>query len=105
MSGSDRRISVSTYIALIHKDSDSGYGVSFPDVPGAIAAGDTIDEAIEKAAEVLAFAAEGWRSLSGEEFPAPRTIDELRADPTFRADAEQAVIAAVPFRLPVAIGT
>ena len=23
------------YIALIHKDSDSSYGVSFPDVPGA----------------------------------------------------------------------
>lgn len=22
------------YIALIHKDADSGYGVSFPDVPG-----------------------------------------------------------------------
>jgi hypothetical protein len=32
------------YIALIHKDADSSYGVSFPDVPGVIAAGDTIDE-------------------------------------------------------------
>lgn len=93
------------YIALIHKESDSCYGVSFPDVPGATTAGDTIDEALGKAAEVLVFAAEDWRSLTGQEFPAPRTIDELRADPTFRVDAEDAVVAAVPFRLPAAIGT
>ena len=30
-------------IALIHKDTDSNYGASFPDVPGVITAGDTID--------------------------------------------------------------
>ena len=44
------------YIALIHKELDSGYGVSFPDVPGVIAAADTLDEAIAEAAAVLAFA-------------------------------------------------
>ena len=32
------------YIALIHKDANSCYGVSFPDVPGVFTAGDTIDE-------------------------------------------------------------
>src|SRR3954462_7005316 len=42
------------YIALIHKDADSSYGASFPDVPGVITAGDTLDEAIARAAEVLA---------------------------------------------------
>jgi antitoxin HicB len=86
------------YIALIHKDADSCYGVSFPDVPGVFTAGDTIDEAIEKAAEVLAFAAEDWSALDGKEFPAPRTIDELRAEPAFQDLAADAVIAAVPFR-------
>lgn len=86
------------YIALIHKDADSCYGVSFPDVPGVFAAGDTIDEAIEQAAEVLAFAAEDWSDLDGARFPAPRTIDELRADPDFRQRAADAVVAAVPFR-------
>ncbi|HZT26863.1 MAG TPA: type II toxin-antitoxin system HicB family antitoxin [Pseudolabrys sp.] len=34
------------YIALIHKEADSSYGLSFPDVPGVIAAGDSIDEAM-----------------------------------------------------------
>jgi antitoxin HicB len=87
------------YIALIHKDSDSCYGVSFPDVPGVFTAGDTIDEAMRKAAEVLEFAAEDWSDLKGEKFPAPRTIDELRTNPEFQERAADAVIAAVPFRV------
>ena len=33
------------YIALIHKEPNSDYGVSFPDLPGCVTAGTTIDEA------------------------------------------------------------
>jgi antitoxin HicB len=79
------------YIALIHKDTDSCYGVSFPDVPGVFTAGDTIDEAMRKAAEVLEFAAEDWSDLSGDKFPSPRTIDELRTVPDFQEKATDAV--------------
>ena len=87
------------YIALIHKESDSSYGVSFPDVPGVIAAGDSIDQAMQQAAEALEFAAEDWENRDGSKhFPSPRTIDELRADAEFQEDAADAVIAAVPFR-------
>jgi antitoxin HicB len=86
------------YIALIHKDRDSCYGVSFPDVPGVFTAGGTIDEAMQKAAEVLSFAAEDWSDLAGEDFPPARTIDELRADADFQDLATDAVIAAIPFR-------
>ena len=86
------------YIALIHKARDSGYGVSFPDVPGVITAGDTIDDAMRNAADVLEFAADDWSKLSGQPFPSPRTIDDLRADIDFQESAEGAVIAAVPFR-------
>jgi len=50
------------YIALVHKDVDSCYGVSFPDWPGVVAGGDTIDEALQQAAEVLSFAAEDWET-------------------------------------------
>lgn len=89
---------MSHYIALIHKDADSCYGVSFPDVPGVFTAGDTIDEAMQKAAEVLTFAAEDWSTLTGRAWPNARTIDELRAVPEFQDDAAEAVIAAVPFR-------
>jgi predicted RNase H-like HicB family nuclease len=47
------------YIALVHKDSDSCYGVSFPDVPGVFTAGDTIDEAMRNAVKVLEFEGRG----------------------------------------------
>lgn len=85
------------YIALIHKEPTSAYGVSFPDVPGVITAADTLDEALSQAAEVLAFAAEDWEVATDGLFPRPRTIDRLRADAAFRADCEDAVVAAVPF--------
>jgi len=42
------------YIALVHKDKDTSYGVSFPDVPGCISAGDTFEQAIDNAAVALA---------------------------------------------------
>jgi predicted RNase H-like HicB family nuclease len=88
------------YIALIHKEADSSFGVSFPDVPGVIAAGDSIDDAMQKAAEVLEFAAEDWENRDGSRhFPAPRTIDDLRANVDFQEAAADAVVAAVPFRV------
>lgn len=86
------------YIALIHKDRDSCYGVSFPDLPGVFTAGDTIDEAMSKAVAVIEFAAVDWSDLKGENFPSPRTIDQLRGDPAFEMSARDAVVAAVPFR-------
>jgi predicted RNase H-like HicB family nuclease len=85
------------YIALIHKEAASSYGVSFPDLPGVTTAADTIDEAIERASEVLAFAADDWTALTGKAFPKPRSIDDLRNDPEFRPDLNEAIVAAVPF--------
>ena len=86
------------YIALIHKDADSCYGVSFPDIPGVFTGGDTIDEAMEQAAEVLQVAAEDWTNLDGSTgFKPPSTIDQLRSDPEFLEDAKDAVIAFVEF--------
>jgi predicted RNase H-like HicB family nuclease len=88
------------YIALIHKDRGSGYGVSFPDVPSAITVADTLDEAIERAREALAFVAEDWGELTGRPFPEPRSLDALRDDPAFRDDAADAVAAAIPLDAP-----
>ncbi|MBV8752496.1 MAG: type II toxin-antitoxin system HicB family antitoxin, partial [Hyphomicrobiales bacterium] len=76
------------YIALIHKEPNSIYGVSFPDVPGVIAAAETLDGALSEVAEALAFAAEDWETHSGTRFPAPRSLDALHADPQFSARAQ-----------------
>ncbi len=41
------------YPLAIHKDENSCYGVTVPDIPGCYSAGETIDEAIENAIEAI----------------------------------------------------
>src|SRR6266702_8757706 len=53
------------YIALIHKEAGSDYGVSFPDFPGLITAGATLDEALALAEEALAFHLDGLTEDGG----------------------------------------
>jgi len=64
------------YIALIHKDPDSDYGVSFPDLPGVITAGSDLDEARKMAVEALAFHLEGM-AQDGEAVPEPSSLEEV----------------------------
>jgi predicted RNase H-like HicB family nuclease len=66
------------YIALIHKDETSDYGVSFPDLPGAISAGRTLDEARDMAAEALALHLEGMQA-DGEALPEPSSLEDIMA--------------------------
>ena len=58
------------YIALIHKEPASDYGVSFPDFPGCVTAGATLDEARRGAVEALAFHIDGMVE-DGEAIPSP----------------------------------
>jgi predicted RNase H-like HicB family nuclease len=69
-----------TYIALLRKEPDSDYGVDFPDFPGCITAGSTIEEARAMAEEALAFHIEGMRE-DGDAIPEPSPIDTVMADP------------------------
>ena len=66
------------YIALIHKDGASDYGVSFPDLPGVISAGATLDEARQMAAEALALHIEGMAD-DGEPLPEPASLESIMA--------------------------
>lgn len=67
------------YIALIHKDADSDFGVSFPDLPGCITAGRTLDEARGMAAEALAFHLAGLEE-DGEAIPEPSSLEAVMAN-------------------------
>ena len=71
------------YIAYLHKDAKSDYGVSFPDLPGCITAGSTLEEAKRMAAEALSLHIAGMRE-DGQEIPEPSTLDELRNDPAMK---------------------
>ena len=82
---------VGHFIGVIHKDAASGYGISFPDVPGVIAVGDTLDEAVSEGAAALAFAFEDW---SGR-LPQPRSLEAFRNSPDFAEWVGDGVIVAV----------
>ena len=71
------------YIALIRKEDDSDYGVSFPDLPGCVSAGATLDEARAFADEALALHLEGLAE-DGEAAPEPSTLETIMDDPTNR---------------------
>jgi predicted RNase H-like HicB family nuclease len=88
------------YIALVHKDEGTSYGVSFPDLPSCISAGDTFEEAVANAAEAIAAHLALMRA-DGDTIPAPRSFDELKRDREFLADAADAIVTVVqPQRMP-----
>jgi predicted RNase H-like HicB family nuclease len=72
------------YIGLIHKDVGSDFGVSFPDFPGVITAGTTLDDARAMAEEALAFHVEGLME-DGEPIPEPSTLEEIMSHPDNRS--------------------
>lgn len=72
------------YIGLIHKDADSDFGVSFPDLPGVVTAGTTLDEARDMAEEALAFHLEGMAD-DGEAIPEPSSLEEIMSNPENRS--------------------
>ncbi|MBF0335883.1 MAG: type II toxin-antitoxin system HicB family antitoxin [Alphaproteobacteria bacterium] len=76
---------MTAYIAYLRKDKDSDYGVEFPDLPGCVSAGRTLEEAKAMAAEALAGHVTLLREM-GEAVPAPSTLDQLADDP-HRGDA------------------
>jgi predicted RNase H-like HicB family nuclease len=72
---------MTTYIALLRKEKDSDFGVDFPDFPGCITAGKTLEEAHKKASEALRFHIKGMIE-DGTPLPEPGSLDDIVADPT-----------------------
>jgi len=67
------------YIAYLHKDKNSDYGVSFPDFPGCITAGRTLDEAARMAQEALALHIQGMIE-DGDPVPGPSKLEDIAKD-------------------------
>lgn len=70
---------MATYMALLRKEEGSDYGVDFPDFPGCVTAGSTLEEARMMAAEALAGHVAVMRE-HGEDIPAPSDLDKIMAD-------------------------
>jgi predicted RNase H-like HicB family nuclease len=86
---------MATYIAMLRKDRRSDYSVDFPDLPGCVTAGRTLEEARRNAAEALAFHLDGM-ARDGEKIPEPQALDEILADPDHRDGVPFLVDAATP---------
>jgi len=75
------------YPAIVDKDPDSDYGVVFPDFPGCVSAGSTLDAAVMGAHEALA----GHVALmvaDGDDLPEPTPLEVAAA----RRDASTVAI-------------
>ncbi len=63
------------YPAALHKDPETSYGVTVPDLPGCFSWGDTVDEAIAHATEAIECHVEALL-MDGEDIPLPGTIEQ-----------------------------
>lgn len=76
---------MAVFIALMRKDDKSDFSVDFPDFPGCVTAGKTLDDAKDMAIEALAGHVEAMQDV-GEPIPEPSSLEVILADPE-NADA------------------
>lgn len=86
---------MTAYIALLRKQADSDFGVEFPDFPGCITAGVTLEDARRMATEALLLHIEGMME-DGDPIPEPSGLNEVLTDPRYSDTA--AVLVDVPTR-------
>ena len=91
-----------SYIAFIHKDADSDYGVSFPDLPGCVTAGTTLDEARAFAEEALTLHLAGMVE-DGEAIPEPSSLEAIMREAENRKNVVTLVSAREPAQKSVRI--
>ena len=70
---------MTAYIALLRKEASTDFGVDFPDFPGCVTAGKTLDDARRMAVEALELHVEGMRE-DGEPIPEPSSLDAIMND-------------------------
>ena len=80
-----------TYIGLIRKEAKSDYGVDFPDFPGCVSAGKTLEEARVMASEALSAHVE-FMLEDGDALPKASSLDDIMAKKENR-DAVVTVVA------------
>ena len=73
---------MANFIAVVHKDPKSDFGVSFPDFPGCITAGTSIDEAKDMAHDALSLHVKGLLE-DGEDIPSPSKLEDIMENPEY----------------------
>lgn len=86
------------YMAVIGPSEGGGYGVVFPDFPGCVSVGDTIEETQANAIEALCLHVEGMIE-DGEALPEPSPINAPLPDWLDQDDLKDAVRILVPIEI------
>lgn len=68
------------YPAILEKEPGSAYGVTFPDFPGCVSAGETAEEALVNAHEALAGHV-AFMVQDGDALPKPTPVEKVISDP------------------------
>ena len=84
---------MANFIAVVHKDPQSDFGVSFPDFPGCITAGSSIDEAKDMAHDALSLHIKGMLE-DGDNIPTPSKLEDIMDDPDY-SDAAAILVVSV----------
>jgi len=85
------------YPIVIHKDRDSDYGVTVPELPGCFSAGRTLDEALAMAQEAIECHLESLIE-HGQAVPRPATIELHRRNREYKGGT-WAVVSVSPANL------
>lgn len=70
------------YPVLLHKETESDYGVTVPDLPGCFSAGESIDDALVQVVEAIECHVEGML-IDGEPIPQPTSIEAHANNPDY----------------------
>jgi predicted RNase H-like HicB family nuclease len=92
---------MASVLAFVHEENGS-YGISFPDFPGCVSGGRSLDEVMRKGADALAFHIDGMVE-EGIALPEPRSFAAIRGDRTLAAAMKGALLTAVTIDLPTKI--
>ena len=71
------------YPIVIHKDPESSYGVTVPDLPGCFSAGDSMEEAVKNAVEAIECHVEGIL-MDNEDLPIAKGMEKYVSQPSYQ---------------------
>jgi predicted RNase H-like HicB family nuclease len=80
---------------LVIETADTNFSAFFPDVPGCIATGKTVEETVRLASEALTL------HLEGEDSPAGRSVEELLMDSSVDLSQPGTYVTSVELATPV----
>lgn len=71
------------YSIVVHKDNNSDYGVTVPDIPGCYTAGSSMEEAIDMAQEAIECHIEGLL-IDSDPIPLSSAIEKHQKNPEYK---------------------